>query len=101
MRKLSRLLVFVNTSPPEDRGKLLKCLNDIKEMEDDCEEIYASGLLDKYTNHPAKLEHLTLGDLDSWYGKPYVKTSFQTDIDDLLLETSINEKEKDDDDGKT
>ena len=62
MRKLSRQLVFINTSPPEDRVKLLKCLNDIKEMENDCEKIYASGLLDKYTKHPAKLEHLTLAD---------------------------------------
>ena len=44
MRKSSRQLVFVNTSPPEDRVKLLKCLNDIKDMEDDCEEVYASGL---------------------------------------------------------
>ena len=57
----------------------------------------------RYTKHPAKLEHLTLADSDAWYDKPYVKTSFQTDIDDLLLETSINEQENDDDDddGKT
>ena len=34
MRKSSRQLVFINTSPPQDRVKLLKCLNDIKEMED-------------------------------------------------------------------
>ena len=49
-----------------------------------------------------KLEHLTLADWDAWYDKlNLVKTSFQTDIDDLLLETSINEQENDDDDGKT
>ena len=57
MRKSSRQVVSVNTSPPEDRVKLLKCLNDIKEMEDDCEEIYPCGLLDRYTKRPAKLEH--------------------------------------------
>ena len=57
MRKSSRQVVFVSTSPPDDRVKLLKCLNDIKEMEDDCEEIYASGLLDRYTKRPAKLGH--------------------------------------------
>ena len=48
-------MVFVSTSPPEDTVKLLKCFNDIKEMEDDCEGIYASGLLDRYTKRPAKL----------------------------------------------
>ena len=40
MRKSSRQLVFVDTLPPENKVQLLKCLNDIKEMEDDCEEIY-------------------------------------------------------------
>lgn len=84
MRKLSRLVVFVNTSPPKDSVRLLKCLSDIKEMEDNCEETYASGLLDRYTKRPAKLEHLTLADWAAWYdllGKPYVKKSFETDND--------------------
>ena len=57
MRKSSRPVVFVNASPPEGRVKLLKCLNDIKEMKEDCEEIYASGLLDRYTKRPAKVKH--------------------------------------------
>lgn len=64
-------------------------------------EIYASGLLDRYTKRPAKLEHLTLADWAAWYDlprKPYVKKSFETDADDLLLETSIREQENDDDD---
>ena len=47
----------MNASPPEGRVKLLKCLNDIKEMKEDCEEIYASGLLDRYTKRPAKVKH--------------------------------------------
>ena len=67
LRKSSPQMVLVNTSPPEDRVKLLKCLNDIKEMEDDREEIYASGLLDRYTKRPAKLKHLTLADWAAWY----------------------------------
>lgn len=36
--------------------------------------------------------------------QPYVKKSFETDIDDLILETSINEQENyddNDDDDKT
>ena len=92
MRKSSRQVVFVNTSPSEDRVKLLKCLNDIKEMEDDSDEIYASGILDRYTKRPTKLEHLTLADWAAWYdllGKPYVKKS---DIDYLLLEQQLVSK---------
>ena len=70
-------------------------------MEDDSEEIYATGLLDRYTKRPAKLGHLTLADWAAWYdlaGKPYDKKSFETNIDDLLLKTSIDEHENDDDD---
>ena len=48
MRKSSRV-VFINTAPPEDRVELLKPINDIKQMEDDCEEIFTSSLLKKYT----------------------------------------------------
>ena len=49
MRKSSREVVFINTAPPEDRVELLKPINDIKQMEDDCEEIFTSSLLKKYT----------------------------------------------------
>jgi len=46
MRKASsREIVFINTTPPEERVQLLKPVNDIKEMDDDSEEIYTSGLL--------------------------------------------------------
>ena len=45
MRKASRHVTFINTLPPEERLELLKALNDIKEIDDDSEEIYTSGLL--------------------------------------------------------
>ena len=55
-------MVFVNTSPHVGRVKLLKCLNDIKEMESDCEEIYSNVLLYRFTKRLAELEHLPLTD---------------------------------------
>ena len=45
MKKSSRQVVFINTAPPDERVQLLKQLNEIKEMEDDCEEVYTTGLL--------------------------------------------------------
>ena len=52
MRKASRQVIFIlNTSPPEERVELLKPINDITDMEDDCEEIYTSGLLLMHTKH--------------------------------------------------
>jgi hypothetical protein len=41
MRKASRSVVFIPTSPPEERVKLLKPLSEIEVMEDDSEEIHA------------------------------------------------------------
>ena len=43
MRKASRQVIFINTSPPEERVELQKPLDDIKDMEDDCEDIYTNG----------------------------------------------------------
>ena len=49
MRKSSRPLVFINTSPPEERVHLLKPLQEINDLEDESDEIYASGLIMCYT----------------------------------------------------
>lgn len=49
MRKSSSQIVFINTNPPEERVHLLKSLQDINDMEDDSEEVYASALLERYT----------------------------------------------------
>ena len=56
MRKASREIIFINTSPPSERVELLKPMTDIENMYDDCEEIYTSGLLKRYCKRPAKLE---------------------------------------------
>ena len=67
MRKASRQVIFINTSPPEERVELLKPINEIKEMDDECDEIYATGLLMRYTKRPASLERVTLADWAAWY----------------------------------
>ena len=100
MRKVSRQIIFINTSPPEERVELLKPLSDIKEMDDDCEEIYTSGLVKRYCKRPAKLEQITLADWAAWYdcsGKPYVKLSDEVDTDGFQLETFIDHYHNDDD----
>ena len=63
MRKASRQVIFINTSPPEERVELLKPLDDIKDMEDDCEDIYTNGLIKRYTMQTSNVEksHLQTG----------------------------------------
>ena len=70
-------------------------------MEDDCEEIFTSSLLKKYTQRPQRLEHVTLADFAAWYKisyKPYVKKTFEVDVDNLPLEIS-NDDQNDDEEG--
>ena len=101
MRKSSREVVFINTAPPEERVELLKPINDIKQMEDDCEEIFTSSLLKKYTQRPQRLEHVTLADFAAWYNisyKPYVKKPFEVDVDNLPLEISNDDQNDDEED---
>lgn len=45
MCKASQQVVFINTSPPCERVNLSKLLGDIKDMNDDCEDIYSAHLL--------------------------------------------------------
>ncbi len=103
MRKSSREVIFINTSPPEDRVELLKPITDIKEMEDDCEDIYSGGLLKRYTKRPVALEHVTLADWAAWYdrSKQYVKKSFDIDVDNLPIEAGTDDQKNDDDDDYT
>ena len=99
MKKSSRQVIFINTTPPNERVQLLKPINDIQEMEDDCEDVYTNGLLQRYAKRPLSLEHLTLADWAAWYdsgGKPYIKKSVIKDADNLPLETADSDENDDD-----
>ncbi len=94
MRKSSRQVIFINTSPPEDTVQLLKPLKEIDDLEDDSDEIYASGLIKRYTKRPVKFDNLSLADWAAWYdssGNPYIKPSKGLDIDNYLLETNLGD----------
>ena len=102
MRKSSREVIFVNTSPPGERVELLKPMSEIEEMEDECEEIHSGGLLKRYAERPVSLQYVTLADWAAWYdssSKHYQKQSnaTQIDLDNLPLE-SLNDDETNDDD---
>ena len=98
MRKASRSVVFINTSPPAERVELLKPLCEIENLSDDCEEIQSGGLLKRYIERPERMQNITLADWAAWYDscgkKSYRKTNKRCDVDNLLLE---NEEEDNDD----
>ena len=98
MRKASRSVIFINTSPPAERVELLKPLSEIENMEDDSEEIQSGGLLKRYVERPECMQNVTLADWAAWYDSCgqtcYRKTNEKTDFDDLPIE---NEDELNDD----
>ena len=98
MRKASRSVIFINTSPPAERVELLKPLSEIENMEDDSEEIQSGGLLKRYVERPECMKNVTLADWAAWYDscgqKCCRKTNEKTDFDDIPIE---NEDELNDD----
>jgi len=99
MKKSSRQVIFIPTAPPDERVDLLKSMNEIEMMEDDCEDIHTGGLLKRYTERPHNLTNVTLADWVAWYdsyGKPYRKRTRKLDADSLLQEHCIDEKNSDD-----
>ena len=67
MRKASRSVTFINTSPLAERVELLKPLSEIENLSDDCEEILSGGLLRRYIERPECMQNITLADWAAWY----------------------------------
>ncbi|CAB4003269.1 Hypothetical predicted protein [Paramuricea clavata] len=99
MRKSSRSVIFVNTSPPAEQVELLKPLAEIEKMSDESEEIHSGGLLKRYVERPDILQNVTLADWAAWYdscGKQNHKKSHKkADIDNFPVETGDGNNDDD------
>ena len=99
MRKSSREVIFINTTPPEERVQLSKPMNEIEETDDDSEEVHSSGLLNRYIQRPASIENISLTDWAALYDscqKPFMKKSNSSDVYNLPLETLDDDENNDD-----
>jgi hypothetical protein len=67
MRHCSRKVQFINTSPPEDRVRLLKPMNVIQQLEDDDEDVITSNMITRYAGRPKALEDVCLADWAAYY----------------------------------
>ena len=99
MRKSSREVIFINTSPPEERVQLLKPITEIERMPDESEEIHSGGLLKRYIERPASLQNVKLADWAAWYDsrrKHCERNTNKLDVDQLPLEVADDENSDDD-----
>ena len=67
LKQLSRKVVFVNTAAKEDRVSLLKPINQIKDMDEDSEDIYQTSLIDRYAARPDHLSNMCLAEFAANY----------------------------------
>lgn len=89
MRKSSLQIIFINTSPPNERVELLKPIDDIKNVEDNSEEIYTAGLLNRYCKRPQKLENLTLADSSPPQGAAQIQLPFDLIDGEVCLQSLV------------
>ena len=69
LKENSRKVVFLNTTRPEKRTRLLKSRSELLELEDDSSDIFAPGIFDRYASRPDTPEFasMTLAHFAEWY----------------------------------
>ncbi|XP_062570615.1 uncharacterized protein LOC134232646, partial [Saccostrea cucullata] len=65
LTQASREVVFINTSPPEDRVFLLKHQDELNELPKDSTDIKADSMIQRYARRPKLLENWCLADVVS------------------------------------
>lgn len=89
LTKGSRQVVFLNTDLAENRTKLLKPMKEIQELDDDDDEnLYQEGMLDKYQLRPDCLEHICHANFAANYS--YARKTNTNSDPDLLDEESLD-----------
>lgn len=63
--RMSRQVIFLHTSPPDERTFLLKSYDILKEMNPESHDIQSHSILSEYEHHPKILEQYCLADFAS------------------------------------
>ena len=96
LRRASRSFTFVNTSPPEERPILLKSLDILKELPDDCEDIHCTNTIMRYAQRPSSLENLCCSDFAALYDLKTTYKKKQTSKANDLPEDTMQDNRDDD-----
>lgn len=65
--KSSRACIFMNTSLPDERVKMLKSKANISKLPDESNEIYIEGIFEKYTKRHHKYNNIFLAEFATMY----------------------------------
>ena len=75
LKKASRDVIFVNTSPPDERTVMIKNFTILKTLPDDSDDVTFLSVLDHYSARPSTLDDVCLAAYVSWYRRIPSKTS--------------------------
>ncbi|CAC5371095.1 unnamed protein product [Mytilus coruscus] len=67
LRKSSRAVKFIKTSPPDERTVLLKSIDVLEKMAKNSTDIETDNILQQYTRRPKVLENVCLADYVAWF----------------------------------
>ena len=80
LKRCSRQVIFINTSPPEDRVYLLKA--NVDQLPDDA-DVAESNLISRYANRSSKLEEICLAEYAAFYDSSCLSTEVSNSDDDV------------------
>ena len=103
LRRSSRDVQFISTSPPDDRTFLIKRLEKLKELPDSSQDIESDNIIKRYQRRPKQLEKFCLADFVAWFecvkdteNDTNFSESLLTGSADFLPETNFKENTDDD-----
>jgi len=81
--------VWILTGLPKERISLLKPSSVLSNLDDDDDDIFMAGILDKYSCRPESLEGWFLAGFATWYQGDYKKEEKQDFQPDLLESMNV------------
>lgn len=72
LRRSSKQVVFLPTDQPNERTRLLKKMEIISQMDIDEEDVYATGIIDRYSVRPNSLEDMCYVDFGALFTTPTI-----------------------------
>ena len=94
LTRKTRQVVFINTSAPEDRTRLLKSEELLKELPENSTDIYSSNELIRYTQRPKQLENWCLADYVSKLNVQYPKSTEKETTDHKPFDDNVDDEIK-------
>lgn len=91
LSKSSRQTIFINTSPSNERARMLKSNKELQQLDKNCTDIFAEDILTKYSKRSNAMDNVCLADFVSHYSMRKQNYTENDDEDVGITHTSLEE----------